>query len=140
MTNTTKLVAALVLFLIPGCGIGVVYFEPVGVGPRTGESPANFTVFDIDCKDGFEKTGGTNALGSAAGNYSISCTKDGQPMPGTVIGIFHAAPAAKGKWETYRKKVAAKARAKKCPAVAIRLAPPTVNQQGEAIGAFCIEP
>jgi hypothetical protein len=45
---------------------------------------------------------------------------------------------ATGKWARYQGEVAKKATGKGCPGVAVRNAPPTVNQQGEAIGAFCV--
>lgn len=130
-------------FALSGCGVGAMYFEPVGSGPPSGAAAANFQSFDVDCQDGFEKATGDKAglsvSGSVAGTYSVACTKDGKPMPGTVLGLFHAAPLANGKWDQYRIEVVAKARDKGCPGVAVRKTAPTVNQGGEAIGAFCVQ-
>lgn len=128
---------ALVLLSVSGCGIGIILFDEQNGGPpkRTG-TPA--VVFDVICADGFEASGGTTAMGSAAGTYSVGCTYQGKPMPWNVLGVFHAAPAAKNKWDVYRQKVSQKATGKGCPGVAIRTTAPTENQGGEAIGAFCV--
>jgi hypothetical protein len=78
-------------------------------------------------------------MGSEAGTYSVGCKRDGQPIAVKVLGMYHAAPLATGKWDQYRAEVTEKARMAGCPAVAVRKNPPTVNQGGEAIGAFCVE-
>ena len=127
-------------FLSTACGTGVIYFEKRGDGPPAGPAK-DFKAFDLECQDTFAATGGQTALGNAAGHYSISCTHQGQPMPRwTELGVFHAAPMARNHWDQYRSEVIAKAQAQGCPAVAVRTSPPTQNQQGEAIGAFCIQP
>jgi hypothetical protein len=100
---------------------------------------ASFTSYDIDCVDSFVATGGQTALNGRAGNYGVACTKDGAPMSGEILGVFHSAPAAAGKWDVYRAKVIKTARAKGCPAVAVRKSAPTINQQGEAHGAYCVK-
>jgi hypothetical protein len=124
-----------------GCGVGVIYFEAKngGPGPAVAAPAGTFKAYDVDCKDGFEATGGQNALGNLAGTYSVDCQKDGAAMTGKIVGIFHAAPMARKKWDRYRAEVTEKARKKGCPAVAVRKTAPTLNQQGEAIGAFCVE-
>jgi hypothetical protein len=78
-------------------------------------------------------------MGAQVGTYTVACTEDGKPMSGKVIGLFRAAPLAAGKWDQYRTKVTAKARKQGCPAVAVRKSPPTKNEEGEAIGAFCVQ-
>lgn len=121
-----------------GCGIGIIYFEAEGAGPPKGAN-ANFRSYDIDCVDNFQATGGQTVMNARAGKYRIACTRDGQPMTAEVLGVFHAAPAAKKKWDIYRDKVVKVAQKKGCPAVAVRKSAPTENQQGEAIGAFCVQ-
>jgi hypothetical protein len=140
----SRLSITLVLALIAcvsavGClGIGIIHFEPENGGPSPGVSKS-FKAFDIDCTDTFKATGGNGALGAAAGNYSVSCTQDGHEMTAKVLGAFHAAPAAAGQWDKYRAQVTERARNQGCPRVAVRKTEPSVNQQGEAIGAFCVE-
>jgi hypothetical protein len=61
-------------------------------------------------------------------------------MPWRVLGVFHAVPAAGGHWDDYRGRIPAMTGERCCPAVAIRTTPPMANQEGEAIGAFCVAP
>jgi hypothetical protein len=135
VTAAALLVSSLVL---PSCGVGMIIFESKNGGPPAAPA-ADFKSYDIDCVDGFEKTGGQTAMGSEAGVYRVGCTRDGQPMTAKIVGVFHAAPLAAGKWSQYREEVTLKAREKGCPAVAVRKTAPTENQGGEAIGAFCVE-
>ncbi|APR81579.1 Hypothetical protein A7982_06928 [Minicystis rosea] len=122
---------------LSGCGVGAIFFKAEGDGPP--DKPVETTqVFDIECKDAFQATGGRTVLGSRAGNYSVSCTHKGEPLHFRILGQFSAAPMAAGKWDKYRLKVIEKARRRGCPGVAVRVDPPTENQEGEAIGAFCV--
>lgn len=147
MKITVKVFAAISLLSLGGCGVGIIYYEPKNGGPPSGPAK-DFKAVDIDCQDGFEKdtsflanlNGGQTAMGAEAGTYTVACTQDGKPMTGKVVGVFHAAPLAAGKWDQYRGEVTAKARNQGCPTVAVRKSPPTKNQEGEAIGAFCLQP
>ena len=141
MKNHAFALLASVLLLsstVAGCGIGIIYFEAENGGPPKGANPS-FTSYDIDCTDTFVATGGMTVMNKVAGDYTISCSKDGQPFSAEILGKFHAAPAAAGKWDTYRAKVIKTAQKKGCPAVAVRKTEPSKNQQGEAIGAFCVK-
>ena len=133
-------VLAVVAVGLIGCGgVGVISFDARNGGPPPG--PANaFATYTLDCNDTFAPTGGKTALGNAAGSYSVACTFEGRALEEAfdVLGVFHAAPMASGKWNVYHDKVIAKAQAKGCPGVAVRRAEPTANQEGEAIGAFCV--
>jgi hypothetical protein len=136
--HALALLASVLVLAAAGCGIGIIYFEAENGGPTKGAN-ASFTSYDIDCVDSFVATGGQTALNGRAGNYGVACTKDGAPMSGEILGVFHSAPAAAGKWDVYRAKVIKTARAKGCPAVAVRKSAPTINQQGEAHGAYCVK-
>lgn len=136
---TLLVVTTLAASLCSACGIGIILFDPSDGGP-SGKANPSAQAFDIECKDTFEDSGGSTALGSRAGSYSVSCTYQGKALPWKTLGVFHAAPAAAGSWDKYRAAVLKKARAKGCPAVAIRTTPPTENQEGEATGAFCVDP
>jgi hypothetical protein len=136
---TLLIATTLAASLTSACGTGIILFDPSGDGP-TGKLNPNTQSFDIDCKDAFADSGGTTAMGARAGSYEVSCTYQGKPLPWKTLGVFHAAPAAKGSWDKYRAAVLKKARAKGCPGVAIRTTPPTENQEGEATGALCVDP
>lgn len=143
MSKTSLVIAwasSLALFGSMGCGgVGVITFDPANGGPPGGPAKS-FASYDIDCTDSFEASGGSTALGNAAGTYGIACTYQGKPIDDSfvILGVFHAAPMAAGKWNVYQTKVTSKAQSKGCPGVAIRKSEPTKNQQGEAIGAFCV--
>lgn len=124
--------------VLSGCGgVGVILFKKENGGP-IGAKNVTSQVFDLDCSDSFQATGGQTALGGQAGITSVGCSYQGAPMAWNKLGYFHCAPMAAGNWEKYREKVIAQASKRGCPGVAIRKLPPSVNQQGEAIGAWCV--
>jgi len=120
-------------------GVGVIVFKDKGV--TAAAAGTALVTYDIDCVDSFEATGGQTGLGNAAGEYGVSCTYQGQPIPWRIVGSFSAAPMANTteRWTKYRAKVTEMAKQKHCAAVALRLGWPTKNQEGEAFGAFCVE-
>ena len=120
-------------------GVGVIVFKDKGLTPAAAGTAV--ATFDIDCTDSFEATGGQTGLGNAAGEYGATCTYKGQPTTWRVVGTFSAAPMANTteRWTKYRAKVTAMAKDKKCSAVAVRVSWPTKNQEGEALGAFCVQ-
>ncbi len=133
------LALASVTATLAGCGgTGVVLFDAENGGPK-GPKGTRSKVFEIECVDSFKATGGRSALGGAAGDYAVGCTYEGKPMPWSSLGVFHAAPMAAGNWDKYKVKVIEKASGRGCPGVAVRTKPPTENQQGEAIGAWCVD-
>lgn len=133
-----SLALAVVVTSLVGCGgTGIILFEAENGGP-TGPKDTVSKVFDLDCADSFKASGGQTALGGQAGSYGVACTYEGKPMEWKSLGVFHAAPMAANNWDKYRAKVAEKASKRGCPGVAIRKLPPSENQQGEAIGAWCV--
>ena len=119
---------------------GVIQYENVGGGPPSTGPKTNPAVHDVICEDAFDRDPGQGrtVLGSRAGSYRVACSYQGAALPWTVLGQFHAAPAANGAWGDYRSRVMRMAADRRCPAVAIRTQPPTRNQEGEALGAFCV--
>lgn len=142
-TNLRSLAALLGLsasMLTAGCGgVGVIMFDAKNGGPPEGPAQT-FATYDVDCSDSFEESGGQTAMGATAGTYGVACRFEGKSLEDTfnILGVFHAAPMASGNWKKYHDKVIAKAQGKGCPGVAVRKTPPTENQEGEAIGAFCV--
>jgi hypothetical protein len=127
---------AVVSFGAAGCGTGLILFKESNGGPP-GSSGVAAKTFDLVCRDKVtpNKDGG-HVLDGERVQYDENCGS----IPGKILGYFHCAPLAHGKWDKYRKEVAEKATSKGCPGVAIRTTPPLVNDGGEAVGAYCIDP
>lgn len=131
---------AFMVFGIDGCGTGAILFNERNGGPPS-STGAEAKQFDLDCKDVITPSAdGSYKYKGEKVNYDEACTWENKTMPWKVLGYFHCAPLAHGKWDQYRKEVAAKATGKGCPGVAIRKTPPLVNDGGEAIGAYCVDP
>ena len=132
--------SALGALALTACGgIGYVRFVAQNGGP-SGAPAAHFASYDIQCTDTFAASGGRSVLGNAAGVLGTHCEYQGHSMEFAILGEFHAAPMARNHWTEYRQSVIERARTMGCPAVAVRTAPPTHNQEGEAVGAFCVNP
>lgn len=131
---------ALVIFGVTGCGTGVIRFQDRNGGPPA-PSGTEAQRFDLECKDTItDNPDGSYVHDGKRVSYNDDCSWQGKGMPWKVLGYFHCAPLAHGKWDQYRQEVAAKATSKGCPGVAIRKMPPLVNDGGEAVGAYCIDP
>jgi hypothetical protein len=110
-------------------------------------SPGQIVVGSMDCVDYESPPAPPFAVAVAAAMgvfphvslYVATCTKDGGGIPWKVLGTFHAVNLAIERWDQYSRKVAGKARARGCPAVLIRRAPPFSTRDSEAIGALCVD-
>jgi hypothetical protein len=130
-------------FVASGCGTtGWIRFESIdGGSPPASRSPAAPLVDTIDCED-FESGGQPIGYPYARRKilYVTTCTKNGAEIPWRVLGVFHAGSIAFDKWPKYSREVVEKARARGCPALLVRTAPPTNGAEAHAIGALCIDP
>ena len=137
------------LALVSGC-VGVIPFDALDPTfesrPR---SPGQMVVGSMDCIDyespklshGLFYTIVAFVIGGPERTalYVATCTKDGGGIPWKVLGEFHVASIAVKRWEQYGPAVAEKARARGCPAVLIRRAPPFTSHSVQALGALCMD-
>jgi hypothetical protein len=130
-------------FVASGCGTtGWIRFESIdGGSPSESRRPAAPLVETMDCQDYQSDVQPViYPYGRKKILYVTTCTKDGAAIPSRVLGVFHAGSVAFDKWAKYSSEVVEKARARGCPALLVRKAPPTSGAEAHAIGALCIDP
>ena len=142
-TARPAVLLAVIGFVASGCGTtGWIRFEALDSSfSSEKQTPRAPLVETIDCED--YQSGEQPLFYPYVRKkilYVTTCTKDGASVPWKVLGVFHAGSVAFDKWGKYSREVAEKARARGCPALLVRKAPPASGQEAHAIGAVCVDP